>query len=150
MKNKESVANAGDEEFNFMKHVRLTREDTRRDTNALFQNAPQNRKRDQDLMNKLFIQTPAAQTMSDNLLKMSSVTEEQFAVFEKIKVAYNVHHFFESGAHLSEAQRRFPELLKVAGRSSDTGRPTVNIKKTVTAPTTGPTAASSMMSKAHT
>ncbi|TXH11759.1 MAG: hypothetical protein E6R04_00565 [Spirochaetes bacterium] len=147
-KNKEAVGNLGEEELNFMKHVRLTREDTRRDTNALFENVPQSRKRDQDLMNKLFVQAPGAQTMADNLLKMASASEQEFERFEKIKIAYNVHHFFESGAHLTEAQRRFPELLKVAGRSGSVARPAISLKKPTTAPTSGPSGDSNILSGA--
>lgn len=122
-KNKEAVGNLGAEEANFLKYVRLTREDTRRDVNELFSVAHQNRDRDRKLMEKLFVQTPGAMTMSDNLLKNASA--DQFEEFEKIKVAYNVWHFFESGSHMDSAQKRFPELMKV-GKA----RPVVALRKT--------------------
>lgn len=147
-KNKEAVGNLGDEELNFLKHVRLTRSDTRKDLTNLFKTSPQNRERDRALMEKLFVQMPGAQTMADNLLKTASAS--QIESFEKIKVAYNVHHFFESGAHLTEAQRRFPELQKVAGRSGQPVRPAVSLKKQVSGPTTGATGSSTLMSGAST
>lgn len=120
---KEAVGNIGEEEMSFIKHVRLTRDDTRRDANALFTKAHQSRDRDRKLVEKLFVQAPGAVTMAPNLQKEASA--EQWEQFEKIKVAYNVHHFFESGAHMTAAQRRFPELLKVAK-----ARPVVSLKKT--------------------
>lgn len=143
-KNKEAISNLGDEELNFLKHVRLTRSDTRKDLTNLFKTSPQNRERDRALMEKLFVQMPGAQTMADNLLKTASAS--QIESFEKIKVAYNVHHFFESGAHLTEAQRRFPELQKVSAPL----RPAVSLKKAVTAPTTGSTGSNNSMSGAST
>lgn len=118
-----AVGNLGEEELNFLKHVRLTREDTRADANALFSVAHQTRARDRQLLEKLFVQTPGALTMGHNLLKEASA--EQLETFEKISVAYNVYHFFEAGAHLDSAQRRFPELVKAAK-----AHPTVALKKT--------------------
>ncbi len=142
-KTKEAVGNLGEEEMNFIKHVRLTRDDTRRDANALFSKAHQSRDRDRKLVEKLFVQAPGSVTMAPNLQKEASA--EQWEQFEKVKVAYNVHAFFESGAHLTPAQRRFPELLKVAK-----ARPVVSMKKTpaVCLPT-GSTAASSTLSGSH-
>ena len=142
-KTKEAVGNLGEEEMNFIKHVRQTRDDTRRDANALFSKAHQTRERDRKLMDKLFSQFPGAQVMAHNLLKEASA--EQFEAFEKVKIAYNVHAFFESGAHLTPAQRRFPELLKVAK-----ARPVVSMKKTPAACLpTGSTATSSTLSGSH-
>ena len=115
-KNKEAVGNLGEEEMAFLKYVRKTRDTTRDEANNLFSSAHQTRARDNKLMNKLFVQFPAAQAMSHNLLKEASA--EQFEQFEKIKIAYNTHHFFEAGAHLTEAQKRYPELQKVAGSMS--------------------------------
>lgn len=133
-KTKEAVGNLGEEEMNFLKYVRMTRDDTRRDANELFTAAHQTRKRDIALMEKLFIQAPAAMTMSHNLLKEASA--EQWDAFEKVKVAYNVTQFFEKGAHLTDAQRRYPELQKVAK-----ARPAVMIKKAPDLEAkTGPTA----------
>lgn len=122
-KNKEAVGNLGEEELSFLKIVRQTRQDTRRDANSLFTTAHQNRDRDIKLMEKLFVQTPGAMTMADNLLKSASA--EEFEAFEKMKVAYNVHAFFEGGHQFTEAQRRYPELMKVAK-----ARPVVAMKKT--------------------
>lgn len=138
--NKEAVGNIGEEEMNFVKHVRLTREDTRRDANALFSKAHQSRERDRKLVEKLFLQAPGAVTMAPNLQKEAFV--EQWEHFEKIKVAYNVHHFFESGAHMTPAQRRFPELMKVAK-----ARPVVSMKKVPAASSTsGETSGSTSLS----
>jgi hypothetical protein len=122
-KNKEAVGNLGEEELNFLRLVRQSRQDTRRDADALFKTAPQNRERDIKLMNKLFVQAPGAITMADNLLKNASA--EEFEKFEKMKIAYNVYAFFDGGFHYSPAQRRYPELLKVAK-----SRPAVVMKKT--------------------
>lgn len=136
-KNKEAVGNLGAEEEAFLKYVRKTRDTTREEADDLFSAAHQTRKRDNELMNKLFIQYPAAMTMTHNLLKeAAALSEEQYEEFEKIKVAYNVHHYFEQGAYLTDAQRRYPELQKVAMK----GRPAVTIKKNppVDSPT-GPT-----------
>lgn len=146
MKNKEAVGNLGEEEMSFMKRVRMTRDDTRRDANDLFSIAHQSRERDVDLMGKLFEQAPAALTMSNQLLKEGSA--EQWDEYEKIKVAYNVHHYFESGAHLTPAQRRFPELQKVALVAP---RPTVSLKKIpALGSATGATAGESMLTGART
>ena len=121
-KTKEAVGNLGEEEMNFLKYVRMTRDDTRKDANELFSLAHQTRQRDIALMEKLFVQAPGAITMAHNLLKEASA--EQWDAFEKVKVAYNVHNFFESGAYLTDAQRRYPELQKVAK-----ARPAVTLKK---------------------
>lgn len=138
MKNKEAVGNLGEEELNFLKKVRLTRDDTRAAAQELFSVSHQSRKRDVALMEKLFVQAPAALTMGHNLLKEASLEEAQLEEVEKIKVAYNVYHFFESGAHLDSAQRRFPELTKAAK-----ARPAVMLKKVNSSETSGNTSAGS-------
>ncbi len=207
MKNKEAVGNLGEEEINFLKKVRQTREETRQDANALFTTSHQNRKRDRALLEKLFVQFPGAMVMANSLLKEAGVKEAgknvrlqmasaaskgngyaqlrsgarnmgkvvgqsiaanakpmngnaqnigyvQGAIrgqaagkaakdaassmlpktasweayeqcweeYEKIKIAYNVHAFFEAGGHLDQAQQRYPELQKVA-------RPALRLKK---------------------
>lgn len=131
----------GKEELAFLTHVRMTRADTRAATNSLFSVAQQSRERDQALMDKLFVQAPAAITMSDNLVKNAFGTEEQFEEFTKIKTAYNVYHYFESEPFLTEAQRRYPELQKVARVS------VMDTKKPMTA-STGKTGAESTLSNA--
>lgn len=128
---KEAVGNLGEEELNFLKMVRMTRADTRRDAEALFSASHQCRARDLALMEKLFVQTPGSINMGYNLAKTASADEALFEQFEKIKVAYNVHHFFEADAHLSDAQRRYPELQKVAAR------PSMTLKKTKDCAPTG-------------
>lgn len=142
---KEAVANLGEEEMAFLKHVRLTRNETRRDANALFSTAHQTRERDQALLNKLFIQTPAVISTSHSLLKEASA--EEFETYEKIKIAYNVFHFFDSGSDVPDVLRRYPELHKVAALK----RPAMSLKAVPSATAaTGSTANSSLTSGAAT
>lgn len=74
---------------------------TKDEVDGLFNNAPSQRKKDVKKMNELLVQAPAAQVQSPVLQKEAS--------------APSVLAFFEKKAHLTDAQRRFPELLKAAG-----------------------------------
>jgi hypothetical protein len=90
-------------------HVMVsTREDKRAETDALFENAKASRARDRAVVNKHFVQAPAAVTMATNLQaempKEASVAPHFDAWLEK-----------NAGAFMSDAQKRYPELLKVSG-----------------------------------
>jgi hypothetical protein len=124
-----------------VKRMVMTREDMRAEADAQFgQYAKDARKDAQKLMEKLFVQTPAAQTMAPVLQKQASITPAVDAFFEKNAAAFG----------LTEAQLNFPELLKVAaGRSAASPMPSPQLvsraARSVT-PESGPTASRSMMS----
>ena len=82
--------------------------------------AKEMRKADRAKVEKLFITTPAAQTLAPNLQKESA--------------AKNVEAFFDklAEASITDAQRRFPELLKVAQQ------PTPDLKPKPVTPGKGP------------
>lgn len=88
----------------------ISRETVRAEADALFQGAAENRKKDRGALEKLFIQTPAAQVNTPNLLKESSALPEP----EPIPLTANIDAFFEKLSAPDEAQQRYPELLKVA------------------------------------
>lgn len=96
-KTKEAVSNA--EDLVRAKRMILSREQTKNEINTLFNHAQAARKKDVETMDELLLQAPAAQTQSVNLQKESA--------------AKNVEAFFEKRAYLTEAQKRYPELLKV-------------------------------------
>ena len=99
----------------------LTREVTRLQTDVLFDNAKSSRKADRAKVEKLFIQTPGAETMAPTL--------------QKEAVAKNVAEFFEKQASgLTEAQRRFPELLKVSNATGPVPRPSLTQPKKMSTP----------------
>lgn len=100
---KKKVAGLGDEELTRLKRVVVTRDETRAEADVLFgQTAQEMRKTERAAMEKLFTQMPAASTMQPSLQKESA--------------AKNVEAYFQKLAHpnMTEAQRRYPELLKVA------------------------------------
>lgn len=101
MKNKTAVSNLGAEEVAQMKAKVLTRAATRAEADLLFHHkatgiAAANQKR----LKELFVQADGAETMAPSLAKTAAV--DQF--FDKV-----------ASANLTEAQVRYPELLKVAG-----------------------------------
>lgn len=98
-KNKTAVADHA-ETLTRVKGMVLSRERSVHEVNSLFANAKPERKKDVEKMNKLLIQAPAAQIQTPNL--------------QKEAVAKNVTAYFEKKAYLTEAQRRYPELQKVA------------------------------------
>ncbi len=114
MQKQAGVSNVGVEEASRVKNQFLTRSDKKAAADVLFQNAKAARDLDRKVIDRLFLQAGGAETR---------------AMLTKEAMAVNVTHFFEKKAYLSEAQRRFPELLKVA----DSGEP----KKTVLAPVKG-------------
>lgn len=59
----------------------------------------------------------------------------------------NVEAYFDNREYLTEAQRRYPELLKAAsGRGGDPSRPTPNLKPRITTPESGPDPVKSSLS----
>lgn len=106
--------NKADDDLNLMTRQVLTRAETRAEAEALFGATGEASRKARGQMEKLFIQTPGAETMAPLLSKTASV--EKF--FDQL----------EKTAGMTEAQRRFPELLKVAGSSRPQAAPP---KKTV-------------------
>lgn len=86
------------------KRMILSREEAKEFINALFHNAKSIRRVERAKMELLLEQAPAAEVQSPYLAKESA--------------AKNVTEFFEKKAYLTDAQKRFPELLKVAGDGS--------------------------------
>lgn len=71
---KVAVGNMGEEELERMQRTVLTRDDTKAEADLLFgEYAKDMRKTDKALLEKLFIQTPAAVTMAPNLQKEASM-----------------------------------------------------------------------------
>lgn len=120
------VGNQGEEELEQFKHIVLTREDNRKLIEGLFNNSPMaGHNRDKQLMKKLFVQAPAAVTMSPQLQPTppdSAFTQKDDKLvgaglgklpsgkpFRKIS---HVQEFFDSGRHLTDAQKLYPELLQ--------------------------------------
>ena len=80
----------------------LTCAETRAEAEQLFGEMGDSSRKSRKLLEKLFIQTPGAETMAPQLVE---------------KIASATSTFFEKNASqfgMTEAQRRFPELLKVA------------------------------------
>jgi hypothetical protein len=125
------VGNAGTEEFEQLKAMTYTRAETRAQADALFDSdAKKMRQADNALMGKLFVQAPAAVTMAPNLQKTA-----------------HVDAFFAEAAKGDDAQRRYPELLKVAAScGGDPRRPSVNLKPRKATSSEGPDAVKSDLS----
>lgn len=87
-----------------VKRMVLSRAEAKNTVDALFNNAKPARTKEVAKMDKLFRQAPANQTQAPHL--------------QREEVAKNVSEYFEKKAYLSEAQRRFPELLKVGNTES--------------------------------
>lgn len=113
MKNKKAGMAEGGEALSRMKHVHLTRADTRAQVDALFGRSEDVRKRERKLLEKLFVQTPAAEGLPPELAKTASSMADEFERLEREDIARSTTDFFEKKAYLTEAQRRFPELLTV-------------------------------------
>lgn len=126
-----AVSNLGEEELSRLRRVVRTRNETRAEADILFgQTAQKQRVTENEMMQKLFAQFPASQTMQPSLQKVSSV-EEMEKLVPLPNVTKNVDEFFEKRAYLDDAQRRYPELLKVASPASTggAGLPTPNLNK---------------------
>ena len=124
------VGNLGEEERSQLEMQVKTRARSRAEAELLFRASEGSRTKDRNLLRKLFVQTPGAESPDrlaanpipappeDDLLssayktqaKHSSVTVCTDAFFEKL-----------SEARLTEAQRRYPELMKVSGAPGGRG-----------------------------
>lgn len=82
-------------------------------------------------MGNLFHQTQGAETESPMLAKTAAID----GFFEKV-----------SSANLSDAQRRYPELLKVGAAPGVGTRPSPSLSKRKTTDTTGPSPTQSSLS----
>jgi hypothetical protein len=100
VKTKIAVGNLGAEESAQFTHKVLTRAATRAQADELFEHKATGIAEANQRLKELFVQAPAAETMAPPLAKTASVDT-----------------FFDKLAELSmtDAQRRYPELLKVAG-----------------------------------
>lgn len=97
-------------------HLMRTREDTRAEADVLFGGtAKAMRQSETAKMRKLFVQAPVAQTMAPNL---QGATEKTASA----SPAPHVDAFLEklANSQTTEAQRRYPELLKVAAPRAGT------------------------------
>lgn len=95
-----------------------TRDSIRMEADHLFSNASKFRKASRAHLEKLFEQTPAAQSMSPAVVKTSAAkfAEEtlELVEMEKRAAAPSVYSYFDNQGWLTEAQKRFPELQKVS------------------------------------
>ncbi len=103
---KKNASGGNDEILSRVHRMVMSREEAKAYVDNLFNNAKSARKKDVADMERLLVQTPGAQVQSPNLLKEA--------------VAKNVSEFFEKKAYLTQAQRLFPELLKVANTENAT------------------------------
>lgn len=118
MKKEAGMSDSG-EGLDEMKAIVITREDNKAAAHALFgQSYEEVRKREVELVNKLFMQGPVSQTMAVSLEKQASITPAIDALFEKNAKALGI----------TEAQVRYPELLTVKVAA----RPAPNLAKRVT------------------
>jgi hypothetical protein len=142
------VGNLGVEETARIEGQILTREDTKTQQDILFENAAKSRNQGREKVNKLFIQAPAAQTRGAklaegsriepsglNLGKMASAEFlEKRASAADANIAKNTVEFFEKCAYMTEAQKRYPELLKVAGSADPKVTPSLKARTSGGAP----------------
>lgn len=122
------MSTAGHENLNRASKMIATRAETRAKLLDLFGDLPSRASRaERHNLEELLIQTPASQSMSPMLQKES--------------IAKNTISYFDNYEYLTEAQRNFPELLKVS--SSHSSAPTTktpNIAKRDVESKTGPMA----------
>lgn len=116
-KTKEAVSDA--ETATRVKRLLLSREEQKNMVDTLFNHSHESRKTARGTVDKLFVQADASQN--------------QHPFMQKEAVAKNVTEFFEKKAHLTQAQRLFPELLKVG--ATDTQRQMVTKKPAGATPT---------------
>jgi hypothetical protein len=125
-----AVSNLGEEELARFRRTVRTRNETRAEADELFgETAKKQRKTENEMMAKLFEQFPASITMQPSLQKVSTV--EDLQKIEQPSLTKNVDEFFEKRAYLTDAQKRYPELLKVASPASTggAGLPAPNLNK---------------------
>lgn len=103
MKKVAGCSTEGQEELAQVRRIVLTREDTKAQADVLFGNvAREMRKAERAKIDSLFVTAPLNQTMTPSLQKVSAALHVE-AFFDKL-----------ASSHLTEAQQRYPELLKVA------------------------------------
>lgn len=107
------IAVSNDEDLVRVKAMLESRERTKEEVNSFFNNARQARKTALGTMEKLLVQTPAAQSQQPNLQKEAAAMLEAHKTAKEEVVGTHINEFFEKRAYLTEAQRRYPELLKV-------------------------------------
>jgi hypothetical protein len=127
-----AVSNLGEEELSRFKRVVRTRNETRAEADELFgETAKKQRKTENEMMMKLFEQFPASVTMQPSLQKVSTVEDLDKYFGEEPNSTKHVDAYFEKRAYLTDAQKRYPELLKAASAASTggAGLPTPNLSK---------------------
>ena len=112
---KAGVANIGEEELAQTIMKIRTRATARVEAEALFPHGSENRKGDVDLLRSLFVQAPAATTMSPQLLSKQAAVEEEYFNYSPLLTPH-LDEFFKTAevSQLTEAQKKYPELLKAA------------------------------------
>ena len=136
MKRKIAVGNLGEEELAQTKRKVLTRAATRAEADLLFANkATQIASKNRTQLGKLFVQAQGAETMSPSIVKVSSVTANVDAFFDKL-----------AEAQKTTAQRRYPELLKASMAPGVATRPSPNLKPRGATPARGAPPAQSSLS----
>lgn len=151
------IEDTGDEARERFHMMLSTREETRAETDSLFVNAKPSRARDRAVVKKHFVQAPAAITMAPTLQaeppkevpkqEGPDLSASYGSPVKTASVAPRVDEWFEknSSVFLSEAQRRFPELLKVAG--NECGKlPGAVLAKRARTSSSGPIPSQSMLS----
>lgn len=123
------VANKGAEELAQYQLKVLTRARAQAEAETLFSEANSAKAKEQRKIRGLFVQAQGAETMAPQLTKTSSVRARAQSV------TANVDAFFEklSEARKSDAQRRYPELMKVSTAPGIGTRPSPTLKRSVSA-----------------
>lgn len=109
---------SSDEDLVRVKAMLESRERTKEEVNTFFENAKSARKTALGTMEKLLVQTPAAQSQQPNLQKEAAAMLEAHEKAVPVVIGARINEFFEKRAYLTEAQKRFPELLKVGGTNT--------------------------------
>jgi tyrosyl-tRNA synthetase len=117
-----AVGNLGEEELARFKQIVLTRNLTRAQAETLFSHANQAKAQAQRKVEGLFVQAKGAETMAPTLAKTASVTENVDAFFDKL-----------AEDSKTDAQKRYPELLKISVAPGVGTRPTPAVKRPASA-----------------
>lgn len=123
---KQAVSN--DEDLVRVKAMLVSRTRTVDELNTFFANARGARAQAVKKMEKLLVQAPAAQTQQPTLQKEAAAMLEAHKTSTVGVIGKNVSEFFEKRAYLTDAQKRYPELLKVG--ATETARQSAPSKKT--------------------
>ena len=131
MKKRAGVANLGAEELAQTDMKVLTRARTRAEAELLFSQSNAASAKAQRQVDGLFVQSQGAETMSPMLSKTAAIDE----FFEKL-----------AEQQPTQAQRRYPELLKAASAPGVGTRPTPTTAKRTVTPLRGAAPAQSTLS----